>query len=272
MKKIKVKDITIGAEELVIIAGPCVIETEEGTLEHARRLKDITGRLDIPFIFKSSYDKANRSSVDSYRGPGLEKGLEILKVVKKELDLPVISDIHSLREIEPAAQVLDIIQVPAFLSRQTDFILEAAKTGKVINVKKGQFLAPWDVKNIIDKIVSVGNENIIITERGTCFGYNNLVSDMRSLAVMAEFGYPVIYDATHSVQLPGGAGKASDGQRHFVKGLSRSAVAMGCNGLFLEVHIDPDSAPCDGPNMIALDNLEELLIQVKKINNVVKGD
>ena len=269
MKQIKVKDVTIGGQDLVLIAGPCVIETEEDTLEHARKLKEITSRVGMPFIFKSSYDKANRSSVTSFRGPGLNEGLEILKLVKKEFDLPIISDVHCQKEIEPASRVLDIIQVPAFLSRQTDFVIEAARTGKVVNIKKGQFLAPWDVKNIIDKIASTGNDNIIITERGTCFGYNNLVSDMRSLAIMAEFGYPIVYDATHSVQLPGGKGEVSDGQREFVTGLSRAAVAMGCQGLFLEVHIDPKTAPCDGPNMIAMADLEELLIKIKKIHNIL---
>lgn len=269
-RQIKVKDVTIGAEDLVLIAGPCVIQTEESTLEHARRLKEISGRLNIPLIFKSSYDKANRSSLSSYRGPGLEKGLKILGCVKEKLDLPVLSDVHCREEIVKASQVLDIIQIPAFLSRQTDFIIEAARTGKPLNIKKGQFLAPWDVKNIIDKVVSTGNKDIIVTERGTCFGYNNLVSDMRSLAIMAEFGYPVIYDATHSVQLPGGAGTSSGGQRDFVPGLSRAAVAMGCHGLFLEVHVNPDSAPCDGPNMLALEKIEELLLQVKKIHDIVK--
>jgi|SRR3989338_6174240 len=266
MPQIKVGNINIGGSNpLVLIAGPCVIESETNCLETAKRIKEITTKLHIPFIFKSSFDKANRLSLDSYRGPGLKKGLDILKKVKEKLKVPVLSDVHCQKEIEEAKKVLDIIQIPAFLCRQTDIVVGVARTGKVINIKKGQFLAPWDILPIIKKIESTGNKKIIITERGFCFGYNNLVSDLRSLEIMRGFGYPVIYDATHSIQLPGGKGASSSGQREFVAGLSRAAVAFGCDGLFLEVHTNPDKALCDGPNMISLLELEKLLKQVKKI-------
>ncbi len=266
MHQIRIGDIKIGdANPLVLIAGPCVIESEAHCLQMAKRIKEITHRLGIPFIFKSSFDKANRLSIDSYRGPGLKKGLDILDKVKQKLKIPVLSDIHCQKEINEAKEVLDIIQIPAFLCRQTDIVVAVAKTGKVVNIKKGQFLAPWDILPIIKKIESAGNKRILITERGFCFGYNNLVSDLRSLAVMRGFGYPVVYDATHSVQLPGGKGASSGGQRQFVAGLSRAAVAFGCDVLFLEVHQDPGRAPCDGPNMINLKELESLLKQVKKI-------
>ncbi len=266
MPQISLHNIKIGAgNPLVLIAGPCVIESEASCLETAKRIKEITQKLNIPFIFKSSFDKANRLSIDSYRGPGLKKGLEVLNKVKQKLKVPILSDIHCQREIAEAASVLDIIQIPAFLCRQTDIVVAAAKTRKVINVKKGQFLAPWDILAIIKKIESTGNKKILITERGVCFGYNNLVSDFRSLGIMQEFGYPVIFDATHSVQLPGGKGSCSGGQREFVAGLSRAAVAFGCDGLFLEVHPHPDKAPCDAANMIDLKELEKLLRQVKKI-------
>jgi 2-dehydro-3-deoxyphosphooctonate aldolase (KDO 8-P synthase) len=246
-----------------------VIESDTQCLETAKKIKDITAKFDIPFIFKSSFDKANRLSIDSYRGPGIKRGLEILNKVKQKLKVPILSDIHCQKEIPEAAKVLDIIQIPAFLCRQTDIVVAVAETGKVINIKKGQFLAPWDILPIIKKIESKGNRSILITERGACFGYNNLVSDFRSLAIMREFGYPVIYDATHSVQLPGGKGRCSGGQREFVAGLSRAAVAFGCDGLFLEVHPQPDKAPCDGPNMINLKELETLLEQSKKINEAI---
>ena len=266
MPQIKVGNINIGGSNpLVLIAGPCVIESETNCLETAKRIKEITTKLHIPFIFKSSFDKANRLSLDSYRGPGLKKGLDILKKVKEKLKVPVLSDVHCQKEIEEAKKVLDIIQIPAFLCRQNDIVVGVARTGKVINIKKGQFLAPWDILPIIKKIESTGNKKIIITERGFCFGYNNLVSDLRSLEIMRGFGYPVIYDATHSIQLPGGKGASSSGQREFVAGLSRAAVAFGCDGLFLEVHTNPDKALCDGPNMISLLELEKLLKQVKKI-------
>jgi 2-dehydro-3-deoxyphosphooctonate aldolase (KDO 8-P synthase) len=270
------KEVTIGKVSLsnsrtfALIAGPCVIEEERFCLDCARSLKKITEELDIPFIFKSSYDKANRSALKSYRGPGLKKGLEILGRIKREVNVPLLSDVHCRAEIKQAASVLDVIQVPAFLSRQTDLLTEAARTKKPINIKKGQFLAPWDVKNVIEKIASCGNKNIIITERGTSFGYNNLVSDMRSIAILKQFGYPVIFDASHSVQLPSALGTASGGQREFIATLARAAVAAGCAGLFVEVHPRPDKAPCDGPNMIDFVQLQRLLKQLKQIDKVVK--
>jgi 2-dehydro-3-deoxyphosphooctonate aldolase (KDO 8-P synthase) len=270
MRGVQVNNIKIGQKHsLVLIAGPCVIESEKLCLETAQRIKEITGQLDIPFIFKSSFDKANRLSIDSFRGPGLKRGLEVLAKVKQKIKVPILSDIHCQKEIEEAKRVLDIIQIPALLCRQTDIVVAAAATGKVVNIKKGQFLAPWDIAPIIKKIESTGNRQIIITERGYCFGYNNLVSDFRSLGVMRKFGYPVFYDATHSVQLPGGRATTSGGQREFVAGLSRAAVAFGCDGLFLEVHPNPGQALCDGPNMISLKELEKLLKQIKKINEAI---
>lgn len=269
-QEIKVNNVKIGGKNpLVLIAGPCVIENERHALEHAKAILDICKRYKVPFIFKSSYDKANRSNIKSYRGPGLDEGLDILKKVKNELGLAILSDVHCRIELEKAKDVLDIIQIPAFLCRQTDFIIEVAKTQRIVNIKKGQFLAPWDIENVLEKVKAGGNEKIIITERGTTFGYNNLVSDFRSLEILRKFGYPVIYDATHSVQLPGGEGICSGGERQFVPGLSRAAVAMGCDGLFLEVHKDPDKAPCDGPNMITLKTLEKLLKDVTEIDRIV---
>jgi len=271
MQQVKVNDILIGNNNpLVLIAGPCVIESEKLCLETAKVIQGIAGKLGIPYIFKSSFDKANRLSLDSYRGPGIKKGLEILAKVKSKIKAPILSDIHCQEEIAAAKDVLDIIQIPAFLCRQTDIVLAAAATGKVVNIKKGQYLAPWDILPIIKKIESTGNKRILITERGVCFGYNNLVSDFRALKVMRDFGYPVIYDATHSVQLPGGKGSCSAGQREFIPGLCRGAVAFGCDGLFLEVHPDPDNAPCDGPNMLKLKDLQKLLKTVKKIEAALK--
>ncbi|MDD5282070.1 MAG: 3-deoxy-8-phosphooctulonate synthase [Candidatus Omnitrophica bacterium] len=270
MRQVNVGNIKFGDKfPLVLIAGPCVIESESSCLEAARRIKSIASSCKVPFIFKSSFDKANRLSVDSYRGPGLSKGLAILKKVKQQLKVPVLSDVHCAKDMAEAAKVLDIIQIPAFLCRQTDILLAAAKTGKTVNIKKGQFLAPWDILPIIKKVESAGNKNILLTERGASFGYNNLVTDYRALAIMRGFGYPVIYDATHSVQLPGGKGACSGGQSEFVSGLSRAAVAFGCDGLFLEVHIDPKIAPCDGANMINFKELEILLKQVKKIERAL---
>jgi 2-dehydro-3-deoxyphosphooctonate aldolase (KDO 8-P synthase) len=270
MHQINVRDILIGDKNpLVLIAGPCVIESEKLCLETAKVISDIAASLKIPYIFKSSFDKANRLSVDSFRGPGIKKGLDILNKVKQKLKLPVLSDIHCQKDIVEAAKVLDIIQIPAFLCRQTDIVVAAAATGKTVNIKKGQFLAPWDILPIIKKIESTGNKSIIITERGFCFGYNNLVTDFRSLQIMREFGYPVIYDATHSVQLPGGQGRSSGGQREFVEGLSRAAVAFGCDGIFLEVHPEPDKALCDGPNMINIAGLKKLLKTVKKLEAAI---
>jgi 2-dehydro-3-deoxyphosphooctonate aldolase (KDO 8-P synthase) len=259
-----------GNRPLVLIAGPCVIEDEATTLRHAERLMTICNGLSIALIFKASYDKANRTSINAYRGPGLKKGLAILLKVKEALGLPVISDIHSIEQIAPAAEVLDILQIPAFLCRQTDLLVAAAKSGRVINVKKGQFLAPWDMKNVAGKIAASGNENIILTERGASFGYNNLVVDMRSFPVMRSTGYPVVFDATHSVQLPGGQGDSSGGQREFVEYLSRAAVATGIDGIFMEVHEDPDKALCDGPNSIPLNELPGLLKTLKALDFVIK--
>jgi 2-dehydro-3-deoxyphosphooctonate aldolase (KDO 8-P synthase) len=264
-------NVKIGANRpLVLIAGPCVIENEASTLRHAERLLTICNGLSIPLIFKASYDKANRTSISAFRGPGLKDGLAILRKVKDSMGLPVLSDIHSIEQISPASEVLDILQIPAFLCRQTDLLIAAAKSGRTINVKKGQFLAPWDMKNVAEKISASGNENIILTERGASFGYNNLVVDMRSFPVMRATGYPVVFDATHSVQLPGGQGDSSGGQREFVEYLSRAAVATGIDGIFMEVHEDPDSALCDGPNSIPLSELPALLKTLKAVDFVVK--
>ena len=270
-REVTIGNIKIGGNRpLVLIAGPCVIESEEATLRAAERLMAICNGLSMPLIFKASYDKANRTSIGSFRGPGLKEGLRILAKVKSSLGLPVLSDIHSIEQITPAAEVLDVLQIPAFLCRQTDLLIAAAKSGRVINVKKGQFLAPWDMKNVAGKLAASGNENIILTERGVSFGYNNLVVDMRSFPVMRASGYPVVFDATHSVQLPGGQGESSGGQREFVEYLSRAAVATGIDGIFLEVHEDPDCALCDGPNSIALNELAALLKTLKALDAVVK--
>jgi 2-dehydro-3-deoxyphosphooctonate aldolase (KDO 8-P synthase) len=254
---------------LTVIAGPCVIEDEHTTFEIAAFLKDLTEELELPFIFKASFDKANRTSIQSYRGPGIQKGLEILARIKDELDVAVLSDVHEPNQIQAAADVLDIIQIPAFLCRQTDFILTAAKAGKPINVKKGQFLAPWDMVNIVEKIKSVGNGHIALTERGAMFGYNNLVADLRGIAIMQSTGCPVIFDATHSVQLPGGAGSSSGGQREHAPTLAKAAVAAGTDGIFLEVHPRPDEALCDGPNSLPLESLHSLFRQLKAIHQIV---
>lgn len=271
-REVSISDVTIGGNSpLALIAGPCVIEDEAATMRAAERLKKITADAGIPLIFKSSYDKANRSSVRSYRGPGITEGLRILRKVRNELALPILSDVHSPEEIKPAAEVLDCLQIPAFLCRQTDFVAAVARTGRVVNVKKGQFLAPWDMKNVVDKIEEAGNRNILVTERGVSFGYNNLVADMRAIPVMQGFGYPVIFDGTHSVQMPGGQGSCSGGDRRFVPPLTRAAVAAGCDGIFLEVHEDPDNAPCDGPNMLRIDDLLSLLREVKAIFGIVRG-
>lgn len=260
-------DLTMGeGYPLVLIAGPCVIESFEITYTIARFLKELTGELEIPFIFKTSYDKANRTSITSYRGPGLEEGLAIISEIKDKLGICVLSDVHRFREIPLAAQVLDVLQIPAFLCRQTDFVVEVARAGKPVNIKKGQFLAPWDIQHVIDKITSTGNTQVIVTERGVSFGYNNLVVDFRGLAIMKSLGVPVIFDATHSVQLPGGAGSCSGGQRELAPLLARGAVAVGVDSVFLEVHGDPDRALCDGPNSMRLDDLKKLLIQLKAIS------
>lgn len=254
-----------------VIAGPCVIETEALTLQVARYLKETGEAMNIPVIFKTSYDKANRTSRDSYRGPGLDKGLEIIDKVKKETGLSVLSDVHRQQDITRAAAVLDVIQIPAFLCRQTDLILAAAETGRPVNIKKGQFLSPWEVETVIQKVTSTGNQNLSITERGTSFGYNNLVVDIRSIAIIKTFGVPVVFDATHSVQLPGGGGTCSGGQREFIQVLSKAAVAAGANGVFMEVHPDPDSALCDGPNSLPLNQIRPLLAMLKEIHGLVRS-
>jgi 2-dehydro-3-deoxyphosphooctonate aldolase (KDO 8-P synthase) len=273
MNQIKLNDFVIGNNTgFVLIAGPCVLENEASAMDVAQYLQKLTAKLKIPFIFKASYDKANRTSISSYRGPGLQEGLAMLKHIKEKLDLPLLSDVHRFEEIDEAAQVLDVLQVPAFLCRQTDFVMEVAKKAKIINIKKGQFLAPWDVSNIITKIKAAGNEKILLTERGTSFGYNNLVFDVRSLPIMRETGNPVIFDATHAVQLPGGAGTASGGERNMVPYLARAAVAAGVDGIFLEVHRNPEKALCDGANSLYLDSLEELLSMLKQIDGLVKSN
>lgn len=271
MKQIVLRNMTIGGgAPFVLIAGPCVIEDGAQTERIARYLRDLAGELEIPFIFKASYDKANRSSVNSFRGPGMKEGLAILRDIGEGLDIPVLSDVHRFEEIEETSKVLDIMQIPAFLCRQTDFLMAVARAGRIVNVKKGQFLAPWDVPNIVEKIVSAGNDKVLITERGTTFGYNNLVADMRSLPLLRKTGYPVIFDATHSVQLPGGAGVSSGGDREMAAYLARAAVATGVDGLFLEVHPDPECALCDGPNSLYMDSLPDLLGMLKKIDGIVK--
>ena len=268
---VQVGNIPIGGDSpFVLIAGPCVIESRDLVLKSAELLKEITEDLGIPLIFKSSYDKANRSSLSSFRGPGLQEGLKILEEVGHEFSLPLLSDVHKEEEIAPAAEVLDILQVPAFLCRQTDFVMLAARSGRVVNVKKGQFMAPWDMKNVVEKIRQAGNNKILITERGSTFGYNNLVADMRSLPIMRSLNVPVIFDGTHSVQLPGGEGTSSGGQREFVPALTRAAAAAGVDGVFLEVHPDPNQALCDGPNMLALEHLPNLLKQLKEIDGIIK--
>lgn len=252
MTTVQVANFQLGGGDLVMIAGPCVIEDAALTLEIAHALKEYARELELPLIFKASYDKANRTSIGSFRGPGLEKGLAILARVKEEVGLPVLSDVHQVAEVAPAAEVLDVLQIPAFLCRQTDLVVAAAAGGKPLNIKKGQFLAPWDMAPVVEKARSTGNSRIFLTERGAGFGYNNLVVDMRSLAIMRGLGCPVVLDATHSVQLPGGQGTCSGGQREFVPLLARAGVAAGVDGIFLEVHPDPDKARCDGPNSLPL--------------------
>jgi 2-dehydro-3-deoxyphosphooctonate aldolase (KDO 8-P synthase) len=259
-----------GRQPLVLISGPCVIESPEETLAIAAALKELTARLGIGFIFKASYDKANRTAIDAYRGPGLKDGLAVLARIKRELGVPVLSDVHAADEVAAAAEVLDVIQIPAFLCRQTDLLLAAAATGKPVNVKKGQFLAPWDVAHVVAKIASTGNRRVLLTERGVTFGYNNLVVDFRAIAILQQTGCPVVFDATHSVQLPGGAGQSSGGQREFAPLLARAAVAAGAEGVFMEVHPDPDRALCDGPNSLRLDMLPPLLAQLKAIRELLR--
>ncbi len=270
MKTIQLRDFLIGGPHLIVIAGPCVIEDDPAiALNTAAQMKAMTAELGLPYIFKASYDKANRSSLTSFRGVGLRNGLAALAEVKRRYDVPIVTDIHTPDEAAFAAEVADMLQIPAFLCRQTDLLVAAAQTGKIVNIKKGQFLAPSDIRNCAQKVLDSGNSQVVITERGFSFGYGNLVSDMRAIPIIQGFGYPLIFDATHSVQLPGGAGTTSGGERQFVQTLARSAVAAGASGVFLEVHPDPDHAPCDGPNMITPEQAYELLRVCRAIFEIV---
>lgn len=269
---VKINGISLGkGNPLVLIAGPCVIESDRSVIREASELKKITSDIGMPLIFKASFDKANRSSVRSFRGPGIKRGLKVLREIKEDLGIPVLSDIHSVEQVKPAAKVLDVIQIPAFLCRQTDLLVEAGGTGKAINVKKGQFMSPEEMKNVIDKIEYSGNNNILLTERGTMLGYNMLVNDFRGVAKMSEFGYPVVYDATHSVQMPGGKGSSSGGEAGYVLPLSKAATAIGCDALFLEVHPSPEKAKSDGSNMLKLSEVPDFLRQIRKIEEVVRA-
>lgn len=271
MHVVKIGDYQVGAgNPLVLLAGPCVLESYERSLMIGKGIKEITSRLGIPYVFKASFDKANRSSYNGYRGPGMEEGLKWLKSIKEELGVPVVTDIHKEEQIPEAAKVVDVLQIPAFLSRQTDLLYKAAESGCVVNVKKGQFLAPKDMLNVVKKLEEAGSQKILLTERGASFGYNNLVVDMRSFPIMRSSGYPVIFDATHSVQLPGGAGTASAGNREFVEYLARAAAGAGVDGFFMEVHDNPEEALCDGPNMVYLDKLEDILVDLLAINEITK--
>jgi 2-dehydro-3-deoxyphosphooctonate aldolase (KDO 8-P synthase) len=267
----EVGGVAIGGGGLFLIAGPCVIESEAHVRRMADAIQRITSDLKVPYIFKASYDKANRSSVKSFRGPGVKEGLRILGKIKKDFGVPVLTDIHESGQAAVAAEVCDVLQIPAFLSRQTDLLVAAAKTGRIINVKKAQFLSPWDMSNVAEKIASAGNEKIILTERGASFGYNNLVVDMRAFPVMRKFGYPVVYDVTHSLQLPGGEGKTSGGQPEFIETLARAGVAAGVDGIFLETHDNPSAALSDGANVLPLAQLASLLVQVKQVAELVRS-
>ena len=270
MRDIKVGNVIFGKDNLGIIAGPCVIENRDHSLEMSYAIKEVSENVGIPIIFKSSFDKANRTSIKSFRGPGIDEGMRILSDVKTETGLKVLTDIHSPEQAGLISDVVDIIQIPAFLSRQTDLLIAAAKTGKPINIKKGQFLAPWDVEHIVKKMEESGSQNILLTDRGTQFGYNNLVADMRAIPLMKQFGYPVIFDATHSAQLPGGSGGHSSGMRDMIPTLARAAVAAGCNGVFIEVHNNVDEAKSDAATQWPLDKLASLLIELKKIHNSLR--
>ena len=258
-------------KKICLIAGPCQLETEQHAMDMAGKIKEIVSKYNIGFIYKTSFDKANRTSIKGKRGAGLEKSLPVFDKIKKDLDLPILTDIHNEEQCSILAKHVDVLQIPAFLCRQTDLLVAAAKTNKIINVKKGQFLAPWDMVNVTKKISDSGNNNILVTERGASFGYNTLVSDMRSIPIMTKNGYPVIFDATHSVQQPGGMGEKSGGQREFVEHLARAAVAVGVAGVFIETHQDPDNAPSDGPNMVPLNKLENLINQLLEIDNLIKN-
>ena len=270
-KIIKCKNFDISNNKKIsLISGPCQLETEQHAIDIAGKINDIAKKFNIGFIYKTSFDKANRTSLKGKRGAGLEASLPVFDKIRKELDIPVLTDVHTIEQCSIVAKHVDVIQIPAFLCRQTDLLIAAAKTKKIINVKKGQFLAPWDMVNVTKKLSDSGNENILLTERGASFGYNTLVSDMRSIPIMSKNGYPVIFDGTHSVQQPGGLGEKSGGQREFVEYLSRAAVAVGVAGVFLETHQDPENAPSDGPNMIPLDNLENIVSQLVEIDNLIK--
>ena len=269
MQPFEVGDVKFGGGSLSFLLGPCVVESVEHAMMMASSIKEICGRVGVGFVYKSSFDKANRSSIDSFRGQGLEFGLDVLRQVKAELGVPVITDIHEPWQVEKTAEVADVLQIPAFLCRQTDLLVEAARSGKAVNVKKGQFLAPWDAKNIVDKLQAAGGEKILLTERGASFGYNNLVVDLRSFPIMRSFGVPVVFDVTHSLQLPGGLGKATGGQSEYIENFARAGVACGVDAVFMEVHNDPANAPSDGPNQLPLSRLEPLLSKLKQIHELV---
>lgn len=266
----RVGEIEIGGRDLFLIAGPCVIESEEHCLRMAEQIKRVAESLAVPFIFKASYDKANRSSLRSFRGPGLHRGVRILERVKRELDVPILTDVHETQQVPVAAEVVDVVQIPAFLCRQTDLLLAAGRSGRAVNLKKGQFMAPWDMHHAVEKVTSTGNHRVMITERGTSFGYNNLVVDMRSFPIMRRWGYPVVFDVTHSLQLPGGEGSRSGGLSEFIEDLARAGVACGVDGLFMEVHDHPERALSDGPNALALERLAPLLSVVKALHAVIQ--
>lgn len=272
IKSFEVGKTTFGDGRLSFILGPCVVESLDHALMMASKIKGICGKVGVEFVYKSSFDKANRSSIESFRGQGMDFGLEVLQTVKKELDVSVITDVHETWQVEKTAEVADILQIPAFLCRQTDLLVECAKSGRAVNVKKGQFLAPWDAKNIVDKLQTAGCEKILLTERGASFGYNNLIVDLRGFPIMRSFGVPVVFDVTHSLQLPGGLGKATGGQSEYIEDFARSGVACGVDAVFMEVHNDPKNAPSDGPNQLPLERLEKLLIKLKAIHELVNKD
>jgi 2-dehydro-3-deoxyphosphooctonate aldolase (KDO 8-P synthase) len=269
IKPFQVGNVTFGDKRLAFILGPCVVESTQHALFMAREIDDICKHVGVDFVYKSSFDKANRSSIESFRGGGVEFGLEVLAQVKDEIGVPVITDVHETWQVEKVAAVADVIQIPAFLCRQTDLLVECAKSGKAVNVKKGQFLAPWDAKNIVEKMQSAGCEKLLLTERGTSFGYNNLVVDLRSFPVMRSYGVPVVFDVTHSLQLPGGLGKATGGQAEYIEYFARAGVACGVDAVFMEVHDDPKNAPSDGPNQLPLEKLEKLLFKLKNIHELI---
>jgi 2-dehydro-3-deoxyphosphooctonate aldolase (KDO 8-P synthase) len=272
IKPFNVENVAFGDGRLTFILGPCVVESIEHALFMAREIKEICNRVGVDFVYKSSFDKANRSSIESFRGQGMEYGLDILAQVKKEIGVPVITDVHETWQVEKTAEVADMLQIPAFLCRQTDLLVECAKTGRAVNVKKGQFLAPWDAKNIVEKLQAAGCEKVLLTERGASFGYNNLVVDLRSFPIMRSFGVPVVFDVTHSLQLPGGLGKATGGQAEYIEHFARAGVACGVDAVFMEVHNDPKNAPSDGPNQLPLERLEKLLSKLKSIHELVNQD